>query len=546
MSNRRHSREKKPEPVPVAEQGSRFEPRPFTANDREAAPAMQPHTAPGNAGHTFSQVQLTTMPLHMQTKLMDVAAGAHNRQASEHAAAQPDSQANQLRTTIQAKAFTTGHDLSFQQPVQQHRGVVQRAEASEAHRTNTTGLPDVLKSGVERLSGVSLDNVNVHYNSAQPAQLNALAYAQGNDIHIAPGQEQHLPHEAWHVAQQAQGRVRSTMQMKGGVPVNDDKGLEHEADVMGRAAVRWGRNASTQAENQSNLLRANPVSLGESKHTHPLVMQAVWDTYEPKIKDEAAEDYQKVKGEYDAKKLEFAELDKEKNATPKRWPNGNKMPEWVGAKDRLKTLEGVLKGWESKGAGGDAAEGRQNELVKAGKDVYGQAEQSYNKTGKKKLYLGRLLHTTAIKEQKEKEGKGAEKRVLNSGDWSLGVNDAFIGGGIDLQARFKFKTPFSSAAKKIIANSTSGAGFLAALQQNTPNTPDDNLYDPLHKNGAFPITVTTREIAQLIDAKYVFHDAPAADKAKNESFQAFQTEAAYKEYLQEKTEERRMRRRIPK
>lgn len=482
----------------------------------------------------------------MQTKLMDVAAGAHDRQASEHAAAQPDSQANQLRTTIQAKAFTTGHDLSFQQPVQQHHGVVQRAEASEAHRTNTTGLPDVLKSGVESLSGVSLDNVNVHYNSAQPAQLNALAYAQGYDIHIASRQEQHLPHEAWHVAQQAQGRVRSTMQMKGGVPVNDDKGLEHEADVMGRGAVRWGRNASTQAANQSNLLRANSVSLGESKHTHPMVMQAVWDTYEPKIKDEAAKDYQKVNDEYDAKKLEFAELDREKNATPKKWPNGNKMPEWGEARDRLKTLEGVLKGWESKGAGDNAAEGRQNELVKAGEDAYGQAEQSYNKTGKKKLYLGRLLHTTPIKEQKDKEGKGAEKRVLNSGDWSLGVNDAFIGGGIDLQARFKFKTPFSSEAKEIIANSTSGAGFLAALQQNTPNTPDDNLYDPLHKNGAYPITVTTREIAQLIDANYVFHDAPAADKAKDESFQAFQTEAAYKDYLQEKTEERRMRRRIPK
>ena len=29
----------------------------------------------------------------------------------------------------------------------------------------------------------------------------ALAYAQGSDIHLAPGQEQHLPHEAWHVVQ---------------------------------------------------------------------------------------------------------------------------------------------------------------------------------------------------------------------------------------------------------------------------------------------------------------------------------------------------------
>ncbi|MGC1303919.1 MAG: DUF4157 domain-containing protein [Caulobacteraceae bacterium] len=105
---------------------------------------------------------------------------------------------------------------------------------------NDSGLPDALKSGVETLSGLSLDDVRVHYNSDQPAQLNALAYAQGRDIHIAPGQERHLPHEAWHVVQQAQGRVQPTMQMKDGVRVNDDAGLEHEADVMGAKALAPG------------------------------------------------------------------------------------------------------------------------------------------------------------------------------------------------------------------------------------------------------------------------------------------------------------------
>jgi len=80
-------------------------------------------------------------------------------------------------------------------------------------KPNNTGLPDNLKAGVESLSGLSLDNVKVHYNSSEPAQLNAHAYAQGMDIHVSPGQEQHLPHEAWHVVQQAQGRVKSTVQM---------------------------------------------------------------------------------------------------------------------------------------------------------------------------------------------------------------------------------------------------------------------------------------------------------------------------------------------
>ena len=98
------------------------------------------------------------------------------------------------------------------------------------------GLPPHLKHGVESLSGVSMDEVTVHYNSPQPAQLRAHAFAQGTDIHLGPGQEAHLPHEAWHVVQQAQGRVAATTQMAGAT-LNDDEGLEREADVMGARAL---------------------------------------------------------------------------------------------------------------------------------------------------------------------------------------------------------------------------------------------------------------------------------------------------------------------
>ncbi len=120
-------------------------------------------------------------------------------------------------------------------------------------RRNNTGLPDNLKTGIESLSGISMDGVKVHYNSSQPAQLNALAYAQGTDIHVAPGQEQHLPHEAWHVVQQAQGRVKPTMQMKQGVAVNDDPGLEHEADVMGAKALQGDQGKALERNDGSVL-----------------------------------------------------------------------------------------------------------------------------------------------------------------------------------------------------------------------------------------------------------------------------------------------------
>lgn len=107
---------------------------------------------------------------------------------------------------------------------------------------NRTGMPDTLKTGIESLSGMDMSDVRVHRNSQQPRQLNALAYAQGNDIHLGPGQEQHLPHEAWHLVQQRQGRVQPTTEVDG-VSVNDDAGLEKEADSMGAKAAVQGKAA---------------------------------------------------------------------------------------------------------------------------------------------------------------------------------------------------------------------------------------------------------------------------------------------------------------
>ncbi|WP_100630102.1 eCIS core domain-containing protein [Algoriphagus formosus] len=120
-------------------------------------------------------------------------------------------------------------------------------------KANKTGLPDDLKSGIENLSGYSLDDVKVHYNSDQPSQLQAHAFAQGTDIHLASGQEKNLPHEAWHVVQQKQGRVKPTLQMKGGDAINDDHVLEREADLMGQKAQQTPDNNhdSGLVENQN-------------------------------------------------------------------------------------------------------------------------------------------------------------------------------------------------------------------------------------------------------------------------------------------------------
>ena len=119
-------------------------------------------------------------------------------------------------------------------------GLTVNLQAKTEVYQNKTGMPDHLKSGLEKLSSMDLSSVRVHHNSSKPAQLDALAYTQGQDIHVGPGHEKHLPHEGWHVVQQMQGRVKPMMQGKG-VSINDDKELERESDVMGVKAIQMTR-----------------------------------------------------------------------------------------------------------------------------------------------------------------------------------------------------------------------------------------------------------------------------------------------------------------
>ena len=131
----------------------------------------------------------------------------------------------------------------FEQPAQrlgdeEDDELMQGKFETPEQKRNETGMSDNLKAGSEDLSGFAMDDVRVHYNSPEPATVQALAYTQGTDIYVAPGQEQHLPHEAWHVAQQMAGRVEPTTEVSG-LPVNDCIELEHEADVMGARANNY-------------------------------------------------------------------------------------------------------------------------------------------------------------------------------------------------------------------------------------------------------------------------------------------------------------------
>jgi hypothetical protein len=104
-------------------------------------------------------------------------------------------------------------------------------------------LPAALSAGIASLTGVDLAATKVYRNSPEPSKYNAMAFASKGSIHLAAGQEKHLPHEAWHLAQQAQNRVKADSRL-GNVALNTNPGLENEADRMGPAALKLGLSAA--------------------------------------------------------------------------------------------------------------------------------------------------------------------------------------------------------------------------------------------------------------------------------------------------------------
>ncbi|MGH2459841.1 MAG: eCIS core domain-containing protein [Chloroflexota bacterium] len=114
----------------------------------------------------------------------------------------------------------------------------------DSNSPNQTGLPTGVLGKMESFFGQDFSDVRVHADSPRADQVGALAFAQGNQVHVAPGQWQPhtetgqwmVGHELAHVVQQGQGKVRPTTRA-GGVAANDDPGLEREADQLGHRAA---------------------------------------------------------------------------------------------------------------------------------------------------------------------------------------------------------------------------------------------------------------------------------------------------------------------
>ena len=149
-------------------------------------------------------------------------------------------------------------------------------------KPNMTGIPIQMKLDFESGSGQSFEDVQVHYNSEKPARLGALAYTQGTQVYIGPGQERYLPHELGHVVQQKAGLVRPT-RFENGLRFNDDPALERQADHI----MEWGGVLPLSPRPEAVIQRApGPPGVGIELETHDIMMLVATPPKEEKKKDE--------------------------------------------------------------------------------------------------------------------------------------------------------------------------------------------------------------------------------------------------------------------
>jgi flagellar biosynthesis GTPase FlhF len=128
-------------------------------------------------------------------------------------------------------------------PESEEEEIQMKRDTSQPIQRSGSKMPESVQMKMENAMGHDFSNVNIH-EGAEAGRVGALAYAQGNDIHFAPGRynpdtragQELLGHELAHVVQQREGRVKPTASVNG-LALNDDKSLESEADRLGAKAA---------------------------------------------------------------------------------------------------------------------------------------------------------------------------------------------------------------------------------------------------------------------------------------------------------------------
>ena len=158
-------------------------------------------------------------------------------------------------------------------------------------------------------------------------------------------------------------------------------------------------------------------------------------------------------------------------------------------------------------------------------NVNRKMEEVFAKTERKLAILGRTVDTFEKDDSWLSTHAGQEGRVLNEGDWSMAVNDAFVKAGLNQKAEFamitKFKDSVLAKIKTLLMNPAGKTviELKAELRAFIKAEADPALFTGGRHNDGFAVSMV--ELEQLIDDGYVMmeHDPDGStdetDKGKD-------------------------------
>ncbi|MFK7796177.1 MAG: hypothetical protein AB8E82_01910 [Aureispira sp.] len=139
--------------------------------------------------------------------------------------------------------------ITTQQQINQQEG-----SSTTTTPTNDTSIPDNMKAAMEYLSGISLDAVQVHYNSEKPAEKNLSIYSEGTDVYVAPNAENELGKELLTVMEYLQQQEETTPPLLGAPTVGKETTYhaahQNHYDIQDHNQINFAIASTDEAANQ--------------------------------------------------------------------------------------------------------------------------------------------------------------------------------------------------------------------------------------------------------------------------------------------------------
>lgn len=354
----------------------------------------------------------------------------------------------------------------------------QMTRQDQVNKPNLTGIPTQMKFDFEQRSGLSFDDVRVHYNSDKPARLQALAYTQGTQVYVGPGQERHLKHELGHVVQQKLGMVSTDILYDGHTLVNINPQLEQQAGELSKVSVdNQKRNISSPIGKHRPIIqfvlddyftdngqkiayilsllsqiaenccpKIAEYVLNIQKDSESKAMLYVWGKVNAdRFLDEITQKISEIGRDLlrdDSVLQYYVECIKPNSTMSKdQWVEVEIKSLIEDLKDRVKCCKDYLASQKK-----SANEVYENSYFNEYESIRGKSL----KGGQKKIFLRRLLRDGEALSDKSANRKvqqstnsmlsDTQRPYLRTRVWSPIINDAFVGGAIDSQSRFDIRS----------------------------------------------------------------------------------------------------------